>query len=389
MKPLQKIVRNFGTSSANLKKTGLYEYHKNVIGGKMIEFAGYELPVQYKDLGVMKEHMACRESGACFDVSHMGQLKVRGKDAADFLEVLTVGNIRGIKDMSGSLSLILNENAGIIDDTIISTSGDHYKMVVNGANKEKDLKHINKILEDQFKGKDVNVEVLDDYQLLALQGPKAKFALGRLCDQEFHDLKFGMHTHTVIKSINAPVTVFRMGYTGEDGFEISVHEKYVEKLFDILLEQPEIVPAGLGARDSLRLEAGLCLHGNDMTEQTTPAQCALMWTVRKNDQGQQKFIGRQALTKQRKEGIPNKRVGFVLTQKGIIRPPNEVFSQDGQKIGDVTSGVFSPILQQGIGMCFVHPDYAKIGTEILIRQRNKDFTAKVVKMPFVANNYYK
>jgi aminomethyltransferase len=260
----------------------------------MVPFAGYELPVQYDGLGVMKEHLHCRaaNSASVFDVSHMGQIKWHGKDAVKFIEKMVVGDIACLKPGEGKLSLIMNEAGGIVDDTVITNAGDFIYMVVNGACKEKDMIHFNKYMEDAKL--DVQMEYMGDQQLLALQGKGAAAVMARFCPSiNFTSMNFMTGADMTVAGIpNCRVT--RCGYTGEDGFEISVDPSRAVELATKLFAEPEVKPAGLGCRDSLRLEAGLCLYGNDLDETITPVEGGLTWTIggpksrRRTEQG---FLG--------------------------------------------------------------------------------------------------
>ncbi|CAN0121540.1 unnamed protein product, partial [Ectocarpus fasciculatus] len=260
---------------ANLVRTALYDWHVEN-GGKMVPFAGYWLPVQYDGLGVLKEHLHTRAENSCslFDVSHMGQLKWTGSNAVSFLERMTVGDIGGLKDTEAKLSLIMNEAGGIVDDTVITNAGDHIYMVVNGACKHKDLDHFSKYI-GEFA--DVHLEHMEDQQLLALQGKGAHPVMERLTGQDLSRMPFMSSTTGSVGGV--PCRITRCGYTGEDGFELSVAPDRAVELASLLAACPEVQPAGLGARDSLRLEAGLCLYGNDLDETTTPVEAGLVWTI--------------------------------------------------------------------------------------------------------------
>ena len=270
-------------SNFSLKKTALHDYHINKLNcSKMIEFGGYSMPSFYKngDFPTKQEYAACREYAAVFDISHMGQLKFRGKDRLEFLERVYTADFRKLLMGSSSLSLILNKEGGIIDDSIISNLGDHHHAVVNAMNTDSDLAHFNNILKEEFADKDVQIENLKDQALIALQGPKAMEILQKLVDIDLCHFKF-MSTMTLpFKGLGFEATICRCGYTGEDGFEISVAPEHAIALVDKLLEDEKVSPAGLVTRDSLRLEAGLCLHGSDITQQITPIEAMLMWTVR-------------------------------------------------------------------------------------------------------------
>mmetsp|Transcript_18593 Transcript_18593/g.46059 ORF Transcript_18593/g.46059 Transcript_18593/m.46059 type:complete len:413 (+) Transcript_18593:69-1307(+) len=388
--------RSFATSE-NLVKTSLNELHKE-LGGDMVPFAGYELPVLYKgeNGGVMKEHLWCRDDGkaALFDVSHMGQIRWHGKDRADFLEKIVVGDIKGLTTGSGCLSLVTNENGGIIDDTVITNAGDYIYMVVNGATKFGDMKHFEEQMA-AFDG-DVTMEYLEDsMQLLAIQGPGAAEALKKIIpgDLDLSKMAFMTGTGTTLDGIE-DCRVTRCGYTGEDGFEIAMPAEHAVSIASKLLEDPSVNPTGLGARDSLRLEAGLCLYGNDLNENINPVQGALAWTLggpgsrRRTEQG---FLGAEHFLtpegKLRKQ--ETKRVG-IKGMKAPAREHAEIYDATGEtKIGEVSSGTYSPCLKAPIAMGYVSAPNAKVGTEVQLKIRNKMQKATITKMPFVEARYYR
>eukprot|EP00607_Mallomonas_marina_P004176 CAMPEP_0182427602 /NCGR_PEP_ID=MMETSP1167-20130531/18900_1 /TAXON_ID=2988 /ORGANISM="Mallomonas Sp, Strain CCMP3275" /LENGTH=362 /DNA_ID=CAMNT_0024609949 /DNA_START=136 /DNA_END=1224 /DNA_ORIENTATION=- len=360
----------------------------------MVPFAGYSLPVQYEGLGVLKEHLHTRapDSAGLFDVSHMGQIKWYGKDAVKFIEKMVVGDIAGLKAGEGKLSLIMNEAGGIVDDTVITNAGDYIYMVVNGACKYKDMDHFKKYL-SLSPSLDVRMEYEPEQQLLALQGKGAKTALGRLAPSlSLSTMNFMTSTITTVAGI-PDCRVTRCGYTGEDGFEISVAPSQATNLAKALLDQPEVKPAGLGARDSLRLEAGLCLYGNDLDETITPVEGALTWTIggpksrRRKEQG---FLGAPVFLEEsgKLKPITKKRVG-IAGMKAPARGHTEIYSVEGEKIGEVTSGGFGPTYQKALAMGYVKTEYAKDQTEIMLSIRGKMTPAQVTKMPFVETSYFK
>lgn len=376
-----------------MRRTAFYDLHREK-KGKLVEFAGYELPVQFEGEhgGVLKEHLHTRSEGGAslFDVAHMGQLRWFGKDRVKFIEKLVVSDIASLKEGEGRLSLITNERGGIIDDTVITNAGDYLYMVVNGATKWTDLEHFKKHLSD-FNG-DVTVEHMEDQQLLALQGPAAATVMGRLSSLDIKKMSFMNSVVTEIKGM--PVRVSRCGYTGEDGFEISMRQQDAVNFARLLLEQPEVHPAGLGARDSLRLEAGLCLYGHDINEDTNPVEAALAWTLggpkgrRRLEQG---FIGASAfLTPEGKlKPVTRKRVGLT-GMRSPAREHTEIFTADGSRqIGVVTSGTFSPCLKAPIAMGYIEKDIAVEGTEVAVKVRGNLQPATVSKMPFIEHKYFK
>mmetsp|Transcript_11560 Transcript_11560/g.20805 ORF Transcript_11560/g.20805 Transcript_11560/m.20805 type:complete len:418 (+) Transcript_11560:39-1292(+) len=380
-----------------LVKTALYSLHKE-IGGDMVPFAGYSLPVLYKSEngGVMKEHLWCRADGkaAMFDVSHMGQIRWHGKDGAAFLEKIVVGDIAGLGEGSGCLSLVTNEQGGILDDTVITNAGDHIYMVVNGATKFGDMKHFQEQM-DKFDG-DVTMEYLEDsMQLLAIQGPGAAEAVKKLLPSGFDLAKMAFMTgvETTLDGIDG-CRITRCGYTGEDGFEIAMPADNAESIASKLLSDPAVNATGLGARDSLRLEAGLCLYGHDLNETINPVEATLAWTMggpkgRCRKEGG--FLGAEHILKPdgKLQKVTKKRVG-IMGMKAPAREGAEIYDATGEnKIGDVTSGTFSPCLKAPIAMGYVETPLAKAGTEISLKIRGKMQKAAITKMPFVESRYYR
>jgi aminomethyltransferase len=382
----QLLARHFA-DDANLHKTVLYDFHVEN-GGKMVPFAGYAMPIQYKD-SIMESTKQCREHATLFDVSHMLGATLKGKDAVRFCEKLVVGDIAGIEDGSGSLSLLTNEKGGIIDDSVITkVNGEEIYLVLNAGCRDKDTAHINKHLE-QFKGEGGKVDFIqhDDRSLLALQGPASHEVLQGLV--KGLDLnKFYFSNFARVDVAGVPCWVTRTGYTGEDGFEISAPLDGTMKLTQALLEHQRVKLAGLGARDSLRLEAGLCLYGNDLNEDTTPIEAGLTWTIGKRRREAYDFVGGDVIKKQLAEGAKIRRVGFI--SKGApARQHSEIQTPDGKKIGEITSGAFSPCLKKNIAMGYVEKPYGKAGTELKVVVRGKTNDAVVTKMPFVKTTYYK
>jgi len=384
-------------SSEPLVLTALNALHKE-LGGDMVPFAGYELPVLYKGDkgGVMKEHLHCRSDGkaSLFDVSHMGQIRWHGKDRVAFLEKIVVGDIAGLKPGSGCLSLVTNKMGGIIDDTVITNAGDFIYMVVNGATKHGDMKHFKEQME-AFNG-DVSMEYLgDDMQLLALQGPGAAAAVKKILPSNFDltPMAFMTGADVALNGVEG-CRITRCGYTGEDGFEIAMPAEYAVPIASALLEDENVLPTGLGARDSLRLEAGLCLYGNDLDEKTNPIEGSLGWTIgppgsRRRMEGG--FLGAEhILTPDGKfKKISRKRVG-IIGMKAPAREHTEIFDATGEKlIGEITSGTYSPCLKCPIAMGYVENASSKVGTEVMVKIRGKMQKASVSKMPFVESRYYR
>eukprot|EP00898_Chlorokybus_atmophyticus_P004550 jgi/Chlat1/5096/Chrsp33S05113 len=414
-------LRSYAAAAAaaeqDLKKTALYDFHV-AHGGKMVPFAGWSMPIQYKD-SIMDATVHCRRqadtdqaqwpaldvcnyrissrnaslflcfllclmfwdmsamlgqsAASLFDVSHMCGLTLRGRDAISFIETLVVGDIAGLTPGTGTLSVFTNDKGGIIDDTVVTRlpgDGMGVYLVVNAGCREKDLKHIGAKLEEYKKGgKEVDITVHEDRALLALQGPEAPGAFQKVVKDDLSSLYFGEFREVETEGAGK-VWVTRTGYTGEDGFEISVRL------------------CGLGARDSLRLEAGLCLYGNDIDEGITPVEAGLAWTIGKRRRAEKGFPGADEILRQIKEGVPRKRVG-LLPQGAPARQHVEIQDLDGKTVGEVTSGGFSPTLKLNIAMGYVAKELSKAGTELQVLVRGKKATATVAKMPFVKTTYYK
>ncbi|KAA8493900.1 Aminomethyltransferase, mitochondrial [Porphyridium purpureum] len=370
-----------------LKQTVLHDKHM-AIGGKMVEFAGYDMPVQYPD-GIMESHLWVRANAGLFDVSHMGQVRLHGKDRVAFLEKLVVADVAGMAPHTGGLSVLTNANGGIIDDTIITNLGDVTGMVINAGCKDKDLAHMREHLEAAKKsGMDVDLEVIEDHELLALQGPKAMEVLIKHCTGiDFVHMPFMMASYGTIAGAKCLVT--RCGYTGEDGFEISMPAAKTLEIFEMLTADAAVRPVGLGARDSLRMEAGLCLYGNDIDETTTPVEAALTWTIGKRRKEQGGFLGDKVILKQLAEGVSKRRCGFLVEKGAPPRGHETILSEDGQEVGVVTSGGFAPSVGKPIGMGYVNKPHNKSGTKLQVVVRKKANPILISKTPFVPSGYYK
>lgn len=371
---------------ANLKKTVLYDFHV-ANGAKMVPFAGWSMPIQYKD-SIIDSTLHCRSHASIFDVSHMCGLTLKGKDAIPFLESLVVGDIAALADGTGSLSVFTNEKGGIIDDTVVTkVSDEELYIVVNAGCREKDLAHLNKHLDAwKAKGKQVSMEVHDDRSLLALQGPEAVAVLQPFVKEDLDKVYFSNFRRLDIKGV--PCWVTRTGYTGEDGFELSIPNSHAVELCDALHSDERVRLCGLGPRDSLRLEAGLCLYGNDLNEDITPIEAGLTWTVGKRRREACDFLGGEVIKKQLAEGVSIRRVGFV-SSGAPARQHSEILTADGKKVGEITSGAFSPCLKKNVAMGYVDKSVAKAGTELKLNVRNKLNDTTVTKMPFVPTHYHK
>lgn len=368
--------------------TPLHDFHV-AQGGKMVDFAGYRLPVQYSDLGISASHLHTRKHCSLFDVSHMLQSKVHGKDRINFMESLTVADVAGLKTNQGSLSVFTLPNGGIVDDLIVTKADNHLYVVSNAGRREQDIP-LMRAKEEEMKveGKDVALELLEDRGLLALQGPTMMQCLQPLTSLPLDNLAFMHSALAEVAGIQCRVT--RCGYTGEDGVELSCPAQQTEALAQAILAsdgQPRL--AGLGARDSLRLEAGLCLYGNDIDEGRTPIEGGLAWTVAKPRRFKQDFPGAQVILEQLKNGVSRRRVG-LLSRGAPARGSTVVVNAQGEKVGVVTSGCPSPSLGKGINvsMAYVEKSSAKAGTELALQVRGKDIPATVTKMPFVPTNYF-
>lgn len=370
-----------------LKTTILHEKHI-AIGGKMVPFAGYSMPVQYPD-GIKDSHLFVRSSAGLFDVSHMGQVRLHGTDRVAFIEKLVVGDIAGLADRSAVLSVLTTESGGIIDDTIVSNLGDDkHGMVINAGCKDKDLAHMREHLaQAKAKGMDVDLEVIEDHELLALQGPKAMEVMTKFVpDVDFVKMPFMTLAPMTVSGI--PCHVTRCGYTGEDGFEISVPAEKTLELFELLTAEEAVRPVGLGARDSLRLEAGLCLYGNDIDETTSPIEAGLTWTVGKRRRETGGFLGEEVIMKHINEGITRRRMAFVMPKGAPARGGEKLLNEAGDEVGTVTSGGFSPSLSMAIGMGYADKPFNKTGTKLQVQVRKRINAIEVKKMPLVPSNYY-
>ncbi|MFO1249694.1 MAG: glycine cleavage system aminomethyltransferase GcvT [Inhella sp.] len=357
------------------------------LGARMVPFAGYSMPVQYP-AGLMAEHLHTRQAAGLFDVSHMGQLKLVGPDAAAAFETLVPVDVVGLPEGKQRYGLLLNDEGGIIDDLMFfNQGGGTLFVIVNGACKVGDIAHIQARI-----GGRCQVVPMPDHGLLALQGPQAAAALARLVPG-VEKLVFMSGGSFAWNGVELFIT--RSGYTGEDGFEISVPGAQAEALARALLAQPEVKPIGLGARNSLRLEAGLCLYGNDIDTTTTPAEGALNWAIQKvrRTGGARAggFPGADKVLAQIDDPaqLTRKRVGLIAKERVPVREPAVLENMDGQAIGQVTSGLLSPTLNQPIALAYVQPDYAAPGTEVFAMVRGKPVPMVVAPTPFVPTRYYR
>ena len=359
-----------------MNKTALYDKHVS-LGAKMVPFAGFEMPVQYS--GVTQEHIAVREKVGIFDVSHMGQFFIEGVAAKDLLQFVTTNNVDTLENGKAQYTCLPNGNGGIVDDLIVYKMNDEkYFVVVNASNIEKDWNHISKYNE-KFGAKMTNSS--DEMSLLAIQGPKAVETLQKLTETNLSEIPYYHFTVGKIAGID-DVIISNTGYTGSGGFEIYFKNEDSEKLWDSIIEAGEefgIIPCGLASRDTLRLEKGFCLYGNDIDDTTSPLEAGLGW-ITKFDKD---FVDKERFAQQKADGITRKLVGFEMQERAIPRHDYLVVDVAGNEIGKVTSGTMSPLKNVGIGLAYVAKDHFKIDSEIYIQIRNKNVLAKVVKLPFV------
>ena len=359
-----------------MNKTALYNKHVS-LGAKMVPFAGFEMPVQYS--GVTQEHVAVREKVGIFDVSHMGQFFIEGAAAKDLLQFVTTNNVDTLENGKAQYTCLPNGNGGIVDDLIVYKMNDEkYFVVVNASNIEKDWNHISKYNE-KFGAKMTNSS--DEMSLLAIQGPKAVETLQKLTETNLSEIPYYHFTVGKIAGID-DVIISNTGYTGSGGFEIYFKNEDAEKLWDSIIAAGEefgIIPCGLASRDTLRLEKGFCLYGNDIDDTTSPLEAGLGW-ITKFDKD---FVDKERFAQQKADGITRKLVGFEMQERAIPRHDYLVVDVAGNEIGKVTSGTMSPLKNVGIGLAYVAKDHFKIDSEIYIQIRNKNVLAKVVKLPFV------
>ena len=357
-----------------VKKTPFYNIHKEK-GAKILPFAGYEMPIQYKN-GIVHEHKKVRDSVGMFDLSHMGEFIVKGPKALEFLQKTTINDVSALVDGQVQYSNMCYPDGGIVDDLLVYRDEDFYYLVVNASNLDKDFEWLKSNLIDGME----LINVSDDTALIGVQGPRAEVVVQKLIKDDLSTLVYYHFIHSEIDGV--PALISRTGYTGEDGFEIYFTDLgRAEKLWDKVEkagEEFEIEPIGLGARDTLRLEMKYPLYGNDIDKDTNPLEAGLRWAV-KFEKGD--FIGKEVLERVKLEKIQRKLIPFVMDGKGIPRPHFKIL-KDGKEIGEVRSGTMSPSLGVGIGTGYVHRDYMKSGNKIEIDIRGKMFPATVIKPPF-------
>ncbi|RBW58367.1 glycine cleavage system aminomethyltransferase GcvT, partial [Ruegeria sp. A3M17] len=358
------------------KRTPLHSLHVE-LGGKLVDFAGWEMPVQYP-LGIMVEHKQCREKAALFDVSHMGQVILRGENVGEKLEALCPQAYATLKPGKARYGFFTNADGGIMDDLIVSNAGDYYFVVVNAALRHQDIPH----MRDNLDGVEV-IEIFDR-ALVAVQGPAAENVVGELCPAA-RDLKF-------METIEAPINgvdcrISRLGYTGEDGYEISIPEDKAIEVSKAFLAHEDCEAAGLGARDSLRLEAGLCLYGNDIDQSTSPIEASLAWAIQKRRKEEGGFPGAERVQKELAEGPAKKLVGIKPDGRAPARQGVEIQCSNGNTIGQITSGVFGPTVGGPVAMGYVSKGHGEPGEAVNLIIRGKPQPAQIVALPFVKQNY--
>lgn len=359
-----------------MKKTPFTETHI-ALGAKMHEFAGYNMPIEYS--GITDEHQTVVNSVGVFDVSHMGEFWVKGPKAASFIQKITSNDISKLEVGKIQYTCFINDKGGIIDDFLLYKYEDEkYMMVVNASNIQKDW--------EWCKKNNTQGAILEDASehtaLLAIQGPKAVETLQKLTDVNLSEIPYYTFVEGSIGGVDN-VIISNTGYTGAGGFELYFYPEHGQKLWDSIFEAGEefgIKPAGLGARDTLRLEMGFCLYGNELSDETTPLEAGLGWITKLVDGNN--FTARDIIEKQKAEGLERKLFGFTLVDRGVPRTGYEIANAEGEIIGNVTSGTMSPMLKVGIGMGYAKPEYTKPGTEVFIKVRNRSLKATVTKLPF-------
>jgi aminomethyltransferase len=355
------------------KKTALNKIHHG-LGAKMVEFAGYEMPIQYR--GIRDEHRRVRETVGVFDVSHMGEIEIRGANALEMVQKITINDAAALAVGQVQYSAMCYEDGGIVDDLLVYRYAEYFLLVVNASNKDKDFAWM---LKNKIAGCEIS-DTSDAVTQIAVQGKKAEATLQKLTDVDLSAIQYYWFTDGELAGV--PMLISRTGYTGEPGFELYFANEYAEAVWEKVFAagaEFDIEPIGLGARDSLRLEKKMCLYGNDIDQTTNPLEAGLGW-ITKLDKGD--FLGRDAMLAAKEAGLNRRLVALVLQESGFPRHGYEVYAGD-EKVGEVTSGTVSPMLDKGIAMAYVATGHTKIGTELSVMIRNKPVKAIVVKPPFV------
>ena len=372
----------------DLKKTNLFDFHEKK-GAKFVPFAGYSMPVQYKS-GVISEHLHTRSKAGFFDVSHMGQIKIWPKynekeKLIQALEKLMPCDLYNLKENRQTYSLLTNSNGGVIDDLMIANKVSYFQLVVNASQKKTDYQHLKNNISQDF-----DIELEENKSLLAIQGPQSENILSDI-NSNIKNMKFMDSIDISLAGIDCSIS--RSGYTGEDGFEISVHNKNVLQLVEILFKKSELLPIGLGARDSLRLEAGLCLYGNDLTSDITPIEANLNWVIhkrrREQDSSNIKFLGNTKILNQLEKGPSYLRIGLLPIEKAPMRRESIIYLDEGgeTEIGIVTSGGYSPTLNKPISMGRIKSEYLEGLEKVFVKIRDKILPATITKLPFIKTKY--
>ncbi|HTX99120.1 MAG TPA: glycine cleavage system aminomethyltransferase GcvT [Bacteroidota bacterium] len=361
-----------------LKRTALYRIHQQ-LGGKIVEFGGFEMPVQYTS--IIEEHRRVRERVGLFDVSHMGEVEIRGTDALAFVQRMTINDASRLTPGRVQYSAMCYDDGGIVDDMLVYHMGDHYLLVINAANIDKDVAW----LRDHLSGNVTMTDRSDEFTLIAIQGPRSLETLRKLTPVDLQGIQYYHYTRGPVCDVEMMIS--RTGYTGELGFELYLPSdvETSERIWNALMAAGKefgIGPAGLGARDTLRLEMGFCLYGHDIDRTTNPIEAGLGW-ITKLDKGE--FIGRSSIQKVKIDGPKRKLIGFALKDKAFPRP-GYTLSVNGREVGTVTSGTFSPILDRGIGMGYVKAEVARTGTDVSVSIRDRDYPASITPFPFVERN---
>jgi aminomethyltransferase len=361
------------------KKTALYSLHKKY-GAKFVSFAGYEMPIQYTK-GIIEEHKNTRKNAGIFDVSHMGQLFIKGdKLLEEDLEKIFPTDLKNTKLNQSKYSFLMNEEAGIYDDLIITKLKSGFNIVLNAACKNSDFELLKKLLDNKYE-MNLNYEL----SLIAIQGPKAAEILNKMING-ISDLKF--MNGNWFNYLNENIYITRSGYTGEDGFEISIKNKNVETFVEKLIDEGASL-IGLGARDTLRLEAGLCLYGHDMDINKSPVEANLTWAISKNRIMTGGFIGFEKIKSQIERGVSKVRVGIKPEGRIIAREKTEIFSEDNKNIGEITSGTFGPSVQVPVAMGYIENSFSKKDTKVYLEIRGKKYPASISGLPFYKKSYVK
>ena len=359
------------------QKTALYNYHKS-LGAKFVPFAGYEMPVQYSS-GIVEEHKITRTNAGLFDVSHMGQLLIEGNESlSDELEKIIPADLKKIKLNQSKYSFLTNEKGGIYDDLIITKVDNGFSIILNAACKDNDFKIIENSIGNKFK-----LTLYKNLSLIALQGPKSSEILEKIING-VSSLKF-MYGNNFSYN-DKEIYITRSGYTGEDGFEISIPNEFVEGFVKTIVSKGAKL-IGLGARDTLRMEAGLCLYGHDINETTSPIEANLKWAISKRRREEGGFIGYDKIKLDMNGSLSRLRVGVKPEGKIIAREGVKIFSEDNKQIGSITSGTFGPSVNGPIAMGYVKLNFSKLGTKVLLEVRGKKYNATISELPFYKKNY--